>query len=249
MVASEKVYGYSGAVIYIIILFLLLFLLRMNFQKPIEIPAGGVDVDLGVTETGFGDENPVDPSANASTAEVSETDQELTNDAEETDVVSTTEKPKNPTKTNTTNQNTNNNNNTSSEADDLWSQASSNSGSQGNTKGKGNQGDPNGTEGGTGKVPCKGCTGGGSLGNGDATSLVRPDINNQDEGTIVVRVKIDKNGTVVDVKEYGNKGTIGNISEDSYRRARQAAFKTRFAADPTAGELRTGYITYNLRRN
>ncbi|MCZ2443641.1 MAG: energy transducer TonB [Flavobacteriales bacterium] len=246
MVASEKTYGYIGTALYIILVFLLLWFFKMHYSKTIEIPAGGVDIDLGITATGMGENNP--NNAAASSAAITESEQSMTNDAEEEDVVHTTKTPVKPTHQTQTTTPTKQNN--SNEADDLWDQASKNtSSSQGNKPGKGDQGDPNGTDGSHGSTPCKGCTGGGNLGNGDATKLIVPQINNQDEGTIVVKVKIDKEGNVVDVKEYGNKGTVGNLSEESYRKAREAAFKTKFVPEPKAGELRTGYIKYNLQRN
>ncbi|MCX7744022.1 MAG: hypothetical protein N2167_05595 [Flavobacteriales bacterium] len=248
-VNNEKIYGYIGTAVYILLLILLLLFLKLRYSQTIEVPAGGVDIDLGTTETGWGDNNPKQSSSSSGGFATSE--ETLTNDTEEEDVVSETKI--NKVKTTSTSQNNNNsqsNQNKNSESDDLWNQAANNaSSSQGNKGGKGNQGNPDGTDGSTGSTPCKGCTGGGSLGNGDALKLVVPDIKNQDEGVIVVKVKVDKEGNVVEVKEYGNKGTVGNLSEESYRKAREAALKTKFAPDPKANELRTGYIRYNLQRN
>lgn len=242
MVASEKRNGYIGTALYITLVFLLLWILKLQYSKPVEVPAGGVDIDLGTSESGMGENNPNQSSSSAAAAQSNQT---MTNETEEDDAVQTSKKPVNQTQNTQSTQN-----NTRNEADDLWSQASNNSStSQGNKGGKRDQGNPDGTDGSNGLVPCKGCTGGGSLGNGDATKLIIPQINNQDEGTIVVKVKIDKEGNVVEVKEYGNKGTVGNLSEESYRKAREAAFKTKFAPEPKANELRTGYIKYNLQRN
>lgn len=247
---NEKIYGYIGTAVYILLLLLLLLLLKLRYSQTIEVPAGGVDIDLGTTETGWGENNPQHSSSTSGNTAIS-SEETLTNDTEEEDVITETKTNKVTTTNNAQpNKNSQSNQNKNSESDDLWNQAANNaSSSQGNKGGKGNQGDPNGTDGSTGSAPCKGCTGGGSLGNGDALKLVVPDIKNQDEGVIVVKVKVDKEGNVVEVKEYGNKGTVGNLSEESYRKAREAALKTKFAPEPKANELRTGYIRYNLQRN
>lgn len=246
---NEKIYGYIGTAAYIVILLLLLLLLRLQYSKTIEVPAGGVDIDLGTTETGWGENNPNQNASSSGSPAI--TEETLTNDNEEEDAIAETKINKVTPPKNNTNKNTSpSNQNKHSDSDDLWNQATSNaSSSQGYKAGKGNQGDPNGTDGSSGSAPCKGCTGGGSLGNGDAIKLIVPQINNQDEGVIVVKVKIDKDGNVVEAKEYGNKGTVGNLSDESYRKAREAALKTKFAPEPNANELRTGYIRYNLQRN
>lgn len=246
---NEKIYGYIGTAAYIALLLLLLFLLRLQYSKTIEVPTGGVDIDLGTTETGWGEKNPQQNPSSSGTPTISE--ETLTNDNEEDDAVAETKINKvTPPNTNSNKNTSQSNQNKHSNSDDLWNQATNNaSSSQGNKAGKGNEGDPSGTDGSSGSLPCKGCTGGGSLGNGDAIKLVVPQINNQDEGVIVVKVKIDKEGNVVEAKEYGNKGTVGNLSDESYRKAREAAVKTKFPPEPNANELRTGYIRYNLQRN
>jgi hypothetical protein len=131
----------------------------------------------------------------------------------------------------------------------VWNTAN-NSNGQGNSQGNGDQGSPNGTIGGHGTKPCKGCSGSGvTMGNGDAQYLAKPSINNGDEGRGVVKVKFDKNGIVQEVY-IKQKGTFGNISDESWAKIKKAAYETTFSADPEAGsQLRTGYLSYDLHPN
>ncbi len=190
-----------------------------------EIETGGSDMDYGNSKDGAGSTDvnnggTTDPSSNNVT----------TNNSDHS--------------TNKPNVNSNNNN-----WNNVWN-TSNNSNGQGNSKGDGDQGSQNGTIGGKGNGPCKGCTGSGyNFGNGSALYLAKPNINNGDEGRGVVKVKIDKTGTVVGV-EIKQKGTYGNVSDDSWNKIKVAAYETKFPADPEAGnQLRTGYLTYDLHPN
>lgn len=164
-----------------------------------------------------------------------------------------TNKPSNNNLTqNNSNHSTNANNvhsNTNNNWNNVWN-TSNNSNGQGNTQGNGDQGNPNGTIGGHGDKPCKGCQGSGvTMGNGDATYLAKPVINNGDEGRGVVKVKFDKNGIVQEVY-IKQKGTFGNISDESWTKIKKAAYETKFSPDPEAGsQLRTGYLSYDLHPN
>jgi hypothetical protein len=234
-VALIGTFGYLGALIAV------LALVSLKVPSKAKNPAGGVDVmvpvlteinpmggsdqDYGTSEDGAGSTNENNSGTNNPSS--------------------------NNLSTNNSNHSTNgsNVNSNTNSWNNVWN-TSNNSNGQGNTNGNGDQGNPNGTIGGHGTGPCKGCTGSGySFGNGGATYLAKPTINNGDEGKAVVKVKIDKTGTVVGV-EIKQKGTYGNIGDDSWSKIKAAAYDTKFPADETAGsQLRTGYLSYDLHPN
>lgn len=234
-VAIAGTVGYAGIVV------AALFLISLKIPEKAMNPPGGIDVsipmlteieslggsdqDFGNSKDGAGSVNENNSGSNAPSSNT------LTSNTSD----HSTNKPN-------VNSNTNNWNN-------VWN-TSNNSNGQGNTQGNGDQGNPNGTIGGHGNGPCKGCTGSGfSFGNGTALFLAKPNISNGDEGRGVVKVKIDKTGTVVSV-EIKQKGTYGNISDDSWNKIKVAAYDTKFPADPEAGsQLRTGFLTYDLHPN
>ena len=68
--------------------------------------------------------------------------------------------------------------------------------------------------------------------------------NCQEEGTVVVEIKVDKNGKVVFAKA-GAKGTT-NSAPCLYKPAEEAALKTPWNADETAPIIQTGTIIYKF---
>lgn len=234
---SEKIAGYIGAVIFFILLIILLMILNLRAETSMLSPPEGVDID--VEQTGMKSSGGSTSSETSHTSSSSNSSNVMSSENENTHTSPTTN-----THTSTSNSNSNTNNNSTN-----WNNAWNNSSNTNSTNGtSGNNGNTEGPNDNGGTKPCKGCNGSGqTLGNGDATHLVVPEINNQDEGVIVVKVKIDKDGNVVDVKEYGQQGTYGNLSNESYKKVREAAFKTRFDKEPGITELRTGYLKYNLK--
>ncbi len=120
---------------------------------------------------------------------------------------------------------------------------------QGATQGKGDQGARDGD-------PSSSNYGDKSYGTGDAgigydlggrkhISLPRPDDKSQQTGTVVIRIKVDKSGSVIDAS-YSQKGSTTTSSAliDS---AIRAAKKAKFTADPSAPEVQFGTITYNFK--
>jgi hypothetical protein len=235
-VAIAGTFGYLGLVL------LVLFLVSLKIPEPVKNPPEGIDVtvevplteidamggsdmDYGTSKDGGGSVNETNSGTNAE----SSTDMTSTNSDHSTN-----------------NSNVHANNNS---WNNVWNNAN-NSNGQGNTHGNGDQGSTTGTVGGHGTKPCKGCTGSGyEFGKGDALYLAKPTIDNGDEGRGVVKVKFDKNGAVQEVY-IKQKGTYGNISDDSWTKIKKAAYETKFEADPAAGsQLRTGYLSYDLHPN
>lgn len=240
---SEKIVGFLGSSIYIIIVAVMLYFTTCSASKAVSTPPGGMDVELGNSEDGLGEnEVPIEASTPPPSNTVDPT--EMTSD--NTDEVDGTQKPDKKPNNNTS---TNNkpNNNTNSKPTTNWGNVyGSSGGSSGNTQGSGNQGDPNGSGNGTGGAPCVGCPGSGySFGLAGAIYKPVPSISNGDDGVVELRVKIDSQGNVTSVSL---KSSTGKVSEESISIVKDAAWKTKFPDDPKAGsQLRNGILRYNLQ--
>jgi colicin import membrane protein len=123
--------------------------------------------------------------------------------------------------------------------------------SQGATFPGGNQGSPTGDPNAGTYGP--GGSGGGNQGTGishsiegrDALLLPKPVYPGNEEGVVVVRVTVDKNGNVT-AAEPGARGTT--ISDPRfYAEARQAALKAKFNRDENAPAFQQGTISYRFR--
>jgi len=117
---------------------------------------------------------------------------------------------------------------------------------QGTTAGGGDQGSPTGTPGGGGAG-----NGGGTQGTGDyrlgsraATYRPVPSKGCEEEGRVVVKVFVNREGEVVsaDPRTDMTKTSSTCLLE----RAKNAALRTKWQADPDAIEQQIGYITYNF---
>jgi colicin import membrane protein len=120
-------------------------------------------------------------------------------------------------------------------------------GSEGVAGGEGNQGSPDGSTetnyhgpgGGSGDSP------GFYLNGRNAISLPIPKLDAQKEGKVVVEIKVDRNGTVVNAIP----GVKGSTTVDSYllNISKTAALSSRFDSKPDAADLQTGTIEYTYR--
>ena len=125
--------------------------------------------------------------------------------------------------------------------------------SQGATFPGGNQGSPTGDPNAGTYGP--GGSGGGAQGEGisfnlsgrKGVSLPKPVYPGDDEGVVVVRVTVDKNGNVT-AAEPGARGTT--ISDPRFHaEARQAALKAKFDKNENAPAFQQGTISYRFRLN
>ncbi|MEE4255519.1 MAG: energy transducer TonB [Bacteroidales bacterium] len=120
---------------------------------------------------------------------------------------------------------------------------------QGETGQPGDQGQPDGTPDatnykGSGGLGDEGV--GYDLGGRGAKHLPKPAYDSEEQGKVVVEIKVDPNGKVVSAIA-GAKGTT--ISDLRLRRlAEEAALRSVFASDPNAPERQRGTITYNFIR-
>ncbi len=121
-------------------------------------------------------------------------------------------------------------------------------GSEGETNKPGDQGSPYGDPN-VSNHEGKGGQGNGisySLGGRGALTLPKPEYNSEDQGKVVVTIKVDQQGNVTSA-DAGAKGT--NVSDHKlWEMARLAALRSKFSADPNAPPLQTGTITYNFIR-
>jgi len=118
---------------------------------------------------------------------------------------------------------------------------------QGSTSGGGDQGAPNGSGDGNG-TGGSGNSGNYQLGNRSALERPKPRYDCEGEGIVVVRVYVDRSGTVTRADGQGQKGSTTS-EECLIRRAQEAALKTRWQGDPSALELQVGIIRYSFQRN
>lgn len=116
-------------------------------------------------------------------------------------------------------------------------------GGNGNGIGSGD-GSGSGSGGGNGSGNGKGTGAGYALSGRIAISKPRPVYNCNEEGTVVVQITVDKNGTVTDAKP-GARGTT-NSANCLSSQAKIAALNTKWNASPDGTEKQVGTITYNF---
>jgi outer membrane biosynthesis protein TonB len=241
---SERTTGTIASVVYVILVILLLLLLKLTVFPP-EDQAGSIEMDFGFTPSGHGPDNPrvtppvVQPPSTSPKEEV------LTATESEHSVASSKEKRK---KEDTENQRKETEQPVKKQTnpwDDVWN--TSNSQSQGSSTNKGNEGSPEGSPGGKGTTPGKGYPGGTSLGNGDARTLPRPQIDSGEDGKVVVELCVDRNGNVTRVRNDRAKGTTA-VAPELYSESRRVALLAKFDPDPNAPDCRVAFITYVFRK-
>lgn len=128
-------------------------------------------------------------------------------------------------------------------------------GGEGVKEGPGDQGDPNGDPNSDNRTGGSGGGGGGGnylLGNRQALSKPQPTYNCPDQGRVVVKIYVDRNGKVTRAVpgERVPKGAASTTASSClYERAKQAAMRTTWQADSEAPTLQIGYIIYNFTKN
>lgn len=120
-----------------------------------------------------------------------------------------------------------------------------NGGSQGVTQGSGNQGkqggDPNSNR--YDGQPGQGGVGF-SLAGRSSVALPHPSYDSNKEGKIVVKIWVDRDGNVTRAEAPERGSTISNTA--MVNQAKQAALKAKFSKSESAAEVQTGTITYTF---
>jgi colicin import membrane protein len=119
---------------------------------------------------------------------------------------------------------------------------------QGETGQPGDQGNPNGTPDAT-NYEGQGGLGDGigyDLGGRGAKHLPKPAYDSEEQGKVVVEIKVDRTGKVVSAIAGARGTTIADLR--LRRLAEEAALRSMFSPDPNAPERQKGTITYNFIR-
>ncbi len=114
----------------------------------------------------------------------------------------------------------------------------------GDGSGSGNQGDPNGAEGGssTGTGLGSGGSGASLAGRSLIGTLPEPDYRVQQSGKVIVRIKVDRDGNVIEAKADQRGSTV--LDATLYDAAEKAARKAKFSTSPGSPIYQNGTITY-----
>ncbi|MBN1181475.1 MAG: cell envelope integrity protein TolA [Bacteroidales bacterium] len=253
--------GIIGSIIFHVLILILFFVLKFSTPLPLP-PEEGILVNFGYEDEGAGQYEPENNQemmqAEAIQSPTSPDDEEeiITQEFEESVAVKENKQNK-ETKEQTVKQETPKEVNENKpeekekqtqviEAKSLFSNRTK-SKSEGITDGDGNQGvetgDPNaknyGPGGGTGNSGISY-----NLDGRSPQSLPKPEYNHQEEGKVVVEVKVDQDGKVV----YANPGVKGSTTLNQYllRVAKEAALNARFDKKPEAPAFQKGTITYHF---
>ncbi|MCH7534400.1 MAG: hypothetical protein IH948_01390 [Bacteroidetes bacterium] len=240
--------GLVGTIIFHLILLLMFIFLGMTHTEPIEDV--GFKIIFGYEEDGLGEETPTESSDVSETVPVDNNVETPTNDPVEIEDVMTddtgpvtvkdrvekTQKKEVVEKVEPEQRVSDNLKNLLEQVKNRKTTSDSRGetetgGVAGNLEG-GETGSPIGGNDGT-KV---------SLLNRKSKLLPRPESNIQEEGKLVVSIKVDRNGNVVWAKARLKGSTISDLGLRS--RAEAAAYKAKFSADMNAAEEQMGTITY-----
>ena len=133
--------------------------------------------------------------------------------------------------------------------------SSSQSGGEGEKEGPGDQGDPNGDPDSRNRL---GDSGGGAgsgnymLGGRQALSKPKPEYQCDAEGRVVVKIYVDRQGTVtraIPGEKVPNGPATTTTSSCLFDKAKAAAMRTTWQGDADAPATQIGYIIYNFRKN
>lgn len=130
-------------------------------------------------------------------------------------------------------------------------------GGEGEAGGEGDQGSPDGDKNSPNRSG--GSTGGGGaggsgnylLGNRQALNKPRPEYQCDDQGRVVVKIYVDRNGQVtraIPGERVPNGAASTASSKCLYDKARAAAMRTTWQGDADAPSLQIGYIIYNFQK-
>jgi outer membrane biosynthesis protein TonB len=250
---NNRVAGWLVTAVFHALALLLFAFFGLTYQDP--PPEEGIALDFGYEDQGFGQSTqsaveptpptPEDPTeATAVTQDVDPTDVSVSDQPKPKPV----ERPK-PVETPKTQEpaKPQPSNELSSRLNKLKTTGTGSG--QGTTAGSGDQGSPTGTPGGGSAGTGTGTQGMGDyrLGSRSANYRPKPTYDCEDEGRVVVKVSVDRSGNVISAEP----GVGGSTTSSTclLERAKQAALKTKWQADPDALETQIGTIVYRFEKN
>ncbi len=243
--------GLIGTIAFHAVLLLIFIFFGMTYQDPPPPRTEGITINFGTSNDGMGDEQP---------EEITNTNSEATTENSETTTPTETSTPEVVTQNtteavavNTSENNTQETTETQEEvvSNDLNSalnaynnsQSSSSASNEGETGNPGDQGSIDGD------LNSNNHTGGGngngvSYSLGDRSMISTPDIkdNSQEEGKVVVDIVVNKFGKVIRATPGGRGSTT--TSSNLYKKAKEAALKTKFNAKSDAVVDQKGQMTF-----
>lgn len=253
MTTENKNKFISGITTVLFLLVVMLVCMAFGYNPPDPpIPEEGVEVNVGNSDMGLGD-NPMPESSEPSSAPrpLSATEQLSTQNTESTAPLYSSTKPSTAKQDNITPTTTHPeppkepeiNKNALFTGNKGSKNTNANAGAQGNTSGSGNMGNPDGDPNSNryDGQPGNGGTGY-SLKGRSAKALPSPNNNTNKEGKIVVKIWVDREGNVTQVSAPEKGSTV--TEKALVDQAKVAAKKARFSAKPDAPETQTGTITY-----
>jgi hypothetical protein len=231
---------------------LLLFLIKgYTYLDPPLAQTEGLTVALGLPDAGLEDE-PAEYTAGQTAAGGFTSENFLTQDNDED--VPVKPSSENPTNNNSDNTNQNNNNQNNQQVnpawDVNWGNNNTNSGDGGNP---GNQGDLTGVPGGDPHGQGMGNGVRAYLGNRNHTNTIKPQCRFEENGIVVVKIKVNRDGKVTSAEpviRYKRKD-VTLVSTATHKTnqecARQNAYKITFKANPDAPEEQEGAVTFEFK--
>ncbi len=255
---EEKNKTISGGITILCMALVVVVCLAFGYDPPNPpIPEEGVEVNLGNSDFGLGN-NPMPEASEASSAPRprTATEQVSTQRTESTTPINTSDRPSTAKTDNTTPTTTKPeppkepeiNKNALFNGNRGNKNKNANSGSEGNTYGSGNMGkeggDPNSNR--YDGTPGKGGAGF-SLAGRSARALPSPQTNTNKEGKVVVKIWVDRDGNVTQVTAPEKGSTLTDAGLVS--KAKAAAMKAKFSSKADAPEVQVGTITYIFRNN
>ena len=243
---KDKGIAIGGTIVVHALAVLILFL--MAFRTPLPLPGEeGVEVDLGMMDQGMGNiqpEKPAIPITSQPQKQPSQTKEDIV--TQNDDEAPSLEKPKNTKPKQETKPAEEPKPTVNQRALFKGNNNPQSGGCEGITGQPGDEGKPDGMKG-VRQYEGNGGKGNGTgydLGGRGAKSLHRPNDDFTEEGIVVVDIWVNRAGQVVRA-EIATKGTT-SINSDMRNKAKQAALRSSFTADPDAPEEQHGTITYTF---
>jgi len=242
--------GLIGTIIFHSLLLLLLLFVGLTYPDPLPDRNDGITINFGNSEEGMGEKETQELNSSSSS-------QNTSTNASENNAITKSENniaTQNNTETVAVNSNPSNTKTkdtpktTQPKVSDNLSNAlnalnSSNNSNEGETGHTGNQGDLNGDPNSHNHVG--GGTGNGvtfSLGGRSLVSFKKPDNPTQEDGSVVVDIVVNKNGTVIKAIPGARGSTTTNPI--LFKKAKEAALKAKFDTNLNAATEQKGQITF-----